>query len=332
MKIYYFSVLGASVGATTPRRTALRRLVAPLSLLTVAVFGLAPFPAQASWPIGDNQSVLTSVATATGGGFWVQLDSTSADNSPSGTLSEDGAPVFESIPDRGTIAAIPGRYGYWVVSNLGKITARGDAPQLCNGQLSTCSGFPARPSPSQYIVAAAASLTGRGLWAVGRDGKVWTAGDARPFGDVQKETRVKDNPLGKPLVPTGIAAINTGRGYYIVMSDGGVFSFGDAKFYGSTGGVRPGGHNITGIALCSWDYWNTVGYWLVLDDGSILAFGQAPWWGDPDGNGRKITGIVSFPVPAPGQLEARTQGYAAVSDDGELHVVRGTSWSRDDAQ
>jgi hypothetical protein len=215
----------------------------------------------------------------------------------------------------------------WVVSNTGKITARGEATQLCNGQLSTCSGFPKQPSPWQYIVAAAAIPTGRGLWAVGRGGKLWTAGDARPLGDVQNQTKVRDNPLGTPLVPVAIVATPTGRGYYIAMSDGGVFTFGDAKFFGSTGGVRPDGHSITGIALCYLDYYTTVGYWLVADDGSVLAFGKAPWWGDPDGNGRKTTGITSFPIPSVFQLEERSQGYALVTDDGELHFVRGTSSS-----
>jgi hypothetical protein len=45
-------------------------------------------------------------------------------------------------------------------------------------------------------------------------------------------------------------ATPTGQGYYILISDGGVYSFvGDAVFYGSTGGSRHEGHDLTGIAL-----------------------------------------------------------------------------------
>ena len=45
------------------------------------------------------ESTLTSVATAPGGGFWVQVDGTSG-NYSSGTFAKDGAPAFENFPDR----------------------------------------------------------------------------------------------------------------------------------------------------------------------------------------------------------------------------------------
>src|ERR1700678_1553084 len=68
-------------------------------------------------------------------------------------------------------------------------------------------------------------------------------------------------------LPAGSFATPTGLGYYIVMADGGVHARGDAAFYGSTGGSRPGGHDVTGIAL-SYDLRGNVnGYWLVADDG-----------------------------------------------------------------
>ena len=95
-------------------------------------------------------------------------------------------------------------------------------------------------------------------------------GDAKPYGDVRNEPPI-----------TGIDSTPTGKGYYIVAADGGVLSFGDAKFYGSTGGNKPGGHNLTGIAISIDANRNINGYWLVADDTTVLTFGDAPFWGPP---------------------------------------------------
>src|SRR5271156_6643637 len=72
-------------------------------------------------------------------------------------------------------------------------------------------------------------------------------------------------------------------------------SFGDAVFYGSTGGTKPNGHPISGIAT-SIDATGAVnGYWLVIRDGGVLSFGSAPFWGSSGGNDSVVTSIVSFP-------------------------------------
>jgi hypothetical protein len=224
-----------------------------LGVLGVAMLGLSPVPADASRPlfgILEGEQDVTSVAAAPGGGFWVQLDKYPALPGFFGygeTLVKDGAPALENFGWRGSIAAIPGRNGYWVVDVWGNISSRGDAPQICNGQLSDCSGYRVQIE----IVGAAATPSGNGLWALDREGKVWTTGDAQPYGDVQDD----------PQVPTGIVATPSGKGYYIVLEDGGVFSFGDAVFYGSTGGKKPGGHAVTGMALS------------VGDDGKSMAIG-----------------------------------------------------------
>jgi hypothetical protein len=112
------------------------------------------------------------------------------------------------------------------------------------------------------------SISCQGLWALGRNGKVWTAGDAVPYGDVQED----------PQIATGIVATPSGNGYYIVMEDGGIFAFGDAVFFGSTGGSRPGGFHITGIALSIGEDGSVNGYWLVNEDGGVLAFGGVSRW------------------------------------------------------
>jgi hypothetical protein len=299
----------------TYRIAALRRLGALLSLLTLGGLGLTPNNAHASRPVWlPVASDLTSIAAAPGGGFWVQLDHYApyANSTPprGETVVVDGAPYFGQATDRGSIAAIPGRNGYWIVAPKGPILNFGDAPPLCDGDLSNCSDFPGIPSNSEIIVGAAATPTGQGLWAVSRNGTLWTAGDAQPYGDVQND----------PQVVTGIAATPSGKGYYIVMEDGGVFSFGDAVFFGSTGGKRPGGHDVTGIALSIGEDGNVNGYWLTAVDGGVFTFGQAPFWGSAGINPTKVTSIVSFPAHVPGQTPQRTRGYALVHEGGNVGV------------
>jgi hypothetical protein len=114
---------------------------------------------------------------------------------------------------------------------------------------------------------------------------VWTAGNVVSYGDVTSDNRT----------PSGIVATPSGLGYYVVMNDGGVFSFGDAEFYGSTGGNKPGGHDVTGLAL-SYDLSGKQnGYWLVADDGGIFTFGDAPFLGSTGGNdgGSFVSSIVT---------------------------------------
>jgi hypothetical protein len=118
--------------------------------------------------------------------------------------------VFEDVEKAGSIAAIPGRDGYWIVTAEGEIHPRGDdVPSLCSNNLKNCSRF--KGIASGIIVGAAARPNGQGLWALGRDGAVWTAGDAKSYGDV----------IGDSAIPTGIVATPTGNGYYIVLDDGG---------------------------------------------------------------------------------------------------------------
>jgi hypothetical protein len=117
---------------------------------------------------------------------------------------------------------------------------------------------------------------------------------------------------------TGIIGTPSGNGYYIVASDGGVFSFGDAEFHGSTGGHKPGGHEVTGIAISINASGQVNGYWLVADDGGVFTFGQAPFWGSTGGNdgGSPVISITSFP------RFTQTQGYAWVHANGSI----GAAW------
>ena len=266
-------------------------------LLLLLVFGFATTPATASQPYLPAGSNYTSIAAAPGGGFWVQLDSNDYPPRPK-TLAIEGAPQYESVNEVGSITAIPGKNGYWVVTWEGEIHARGDAPNLCHGDLEKCSGF---REFSRGILAADASPHGDGLWAVDNEGAVWTAGNVQSYGDV----------MGANGYPTDIAATPSGRGYYIVSTDGGVHARGDAVFYGSTGGNPPGGHDVTGIAL-SYDILGKVnGYWLIGSDGEVHPFGDALKLGSTGGApGRgSVSNIVTRP-------DGRS--YAWVYKDGKV--------------
>jgi hypothetical protein len=299
---------GAMPFPRTLTRSTPRCYAALVSLVTLTILNLAPTGASASFPLlpYDGSRVTSIAATRNGDGFWVQLDTQELAR----TISLYGAPELGSVDLDGSIAAIPGRNAYWVVTYNGEIHQRGGAPLLCSNNLRNCSGYQNARDP---IVGAAARPNGQGLWALSYDGKVWTAGDAQSYGDVAWVT----NP---DVVPTGIVATPSGNGYYIVASDGGVFTFGDAVFFGSTGGNPPGGRYITGIALSITDDGQVNGYWLVNKDGEVFAFGNAPFFGSSGGNAGSnyVTSIVSYPSPAPGQAPQRTLGYAWVHTNGQV--------------
>jgi hypothetical protein len=280
------------------------RYIPSAALVAMIIFCLvSAMSAKASQPNLPPNGNFTSIAAAPFGGFWVQAD----DGSRTGTYAIDGAPQFPTVAVVGSIAAIPAAspsaQGYWVVAPNGDIYNRGAATELCGGKLANCTGF--RYSSTRYITAAAASPKGTGLWAVDNQGAVWTAGDVPALGDVTHEVHP----------PTAIASTPSGEGYYILISDGGVYSFGDAEFRGSTGGNRPGGHDLTGIALSYDRLGNVNGYWLVGSDGGIHAFGDAAFLGSTGGGPGR--GAVSNIVSRPGG-----RSYAWVYKDGRVELSR----------
>lgn len=253
------------------------------SLLAVGFAAGAEASGRGGWngrAISDQ--VLTSIAAAPGGGYWTQTDRMDpVFEGVSRTEAHDGAVDLGTSDTRGSIVS-RSQGGYWIVGFNGEIVAKGAAPELCGGDLSTCSGFK-KDMETKQIVAAAATPSGKGLYAVGRDGAVWTAGDAISHGDV----------IGDGAVPTGIATTPEG-GYYIVMHDGGVHAR-NATFYGSTGGTPPGGHEVTGIAVSRDAAGRTDGYWLVATDGGVHPFGSAPFLGSTGGDngGSRVLGIAA---------------------------------------
>lgn len=241
---------------------------------TLAVPAAAP---AASSRVESKSFDLTSVAPALHGGYWVQ-------SAARGTVGFGGADPFGGVRGEGTIVANPAGQGYWVVTGAGDIYARGNAPFLCGGKLSNCTGF-----NGGKIVGAAATATGGGLYALTSDGRVYAAGDATYAGDPSQD-------LGWTTA-TGIAA-TPGGGYYVVDEDGHVFRFGsDAPDHGSFDGRSEA--KITGIAVHTktndTGLRYAAGYWLVGETGGVHAFGGAPFRGSGGGNQRNITGIAATP-------------------------------------
>lgn len=266
--------------------------------MVAIIYGVFPtLSVRASYPVSSYGS-LTSIAAAPGGGYWVQVDARSS-TQPAYTRSIDGAPDLGSIDTGGTIMAVPGRNAFLVVSKFGRIFAAGNVTALCGGQVSGCSSYPTNPSGSQRIVGATITPDREGMWVITANRKVYALGDAKWYGDVNDSK-----------VPVAILSTPTGKGYYVVNDDGGVFTFGDAKFFGSTGGKRPSGRYITGMALSLNAARQVNGYWLVGEDGGIYSFGDAPFLGSSGGKDKLVvTGITS-------RQEGRS--YAWVNTSGQV--------------
>jgi len=134
-------------------------------VFAMAGVGLMVPPAHAYIPAGsENGENFTSIAAAPNGGYWVQVDG--ENGAPDETRAINGAPSFQSVGQPGTIAAIPGQEGYWVVTRDGVIHSRGTVPtgpELGCQRLSDCSGYPSDPSSNEYVTAAAAHPSGLGL-------------------------------------------------------------------------------------------------------------------------------------------------------------------------
>ncbi|HET9771143.1 MAG TPA: hypothetical protein VFS16_09665, partial [Acidimicrobiia bacterium] len=136
-----------------------------------------------------------------------------------------------------------------------------------------------------------------GYWMVGRDGGIFSYGDAAFSGSTG------DIKLNQPIV--GMAADPDGKGYWFVAADGGVFAF-DAPFFGSTGGMKLN-KPIVGMAATP----TGQGYYLVASDGGIFSFGDADFRGS--------TGDIKLNKPIVGMAAARNgRGYWLVASDGGI--------------
>jgi hypothetical protein len=152
-------------------------------------------------------------------------------------------------------------------------------------------------SLNRPLVGMATTADGAGYWLVGRDGGIFTFGDATFHGSTGSLT------LNKPIV--GMAGDPATGGYWTVGADGGIFSF-DSPFFGSTGSLtlnKP----IVGMAATP----DGGGYWLVASDGGIFAFGNAAFFGS--------TGSLTLNKPIVGMAATPDGGgYWLVGRDGGI--------------
>ncbi len=124
------------------------------------------------------------------------------------------------------------------------------------------------------IVGIAATPDDRGYYIVGKDGGVFTFGDANFFGSVPGLGLKVNNIVG--IVPTP-----DNGGYYLVGKDGGVFTFGDAVYQGSLPAQGQSVNDVVGIALPA----RGGGYWLARASGAVAHFGGAAALGSAPGGG-----------------------------------------------
>jgi hypothetical protein len=183
--------------------------------------------------------------------------------------------------------------GYWGVTGLGAVAARGGAADA---------GSHAGKPLAWLVKGAAATPSGQGYWLVASDGGVFTFGDAGFFGSTGALR------LAKPIV--GMAASPSGRGYWLVASDGGIFTFGDAVFSGSQGDASPA-DPVVGMAATP----TGRGYWLATAAGAVKAFGDAPATGALSSRPNlPVVGIAGTPSGRGFWLAAADGGIFAFGD------------------
>ena len=142
--------------------------------------------------------------------------------------------------------------GYWGITGLGGVAARGGAPDAGS----------AAGAPLAWLVkGGAATPSGRGYWLVASDGGIFSFGDAAFFGSRG------GSATGDRFV--GMAAGPTGRGYWLTSADGAVFPFGDA----APAGALTAAPNLPVVGMAATP--TGRGYWLVSADGAVFTFGDA---------------------------------------------------------
>ncbi len=151
-------------------------------------------------------------------------------------------------------------------------------------QLQALSGGATRARPVPAYTAMAGDGTTAGYWIAGRDGGVFT------YGNASFEGSMGGKALAAPVV--GMSSTPSGKGYWLVASDGGVFTFGDAGYHGSMGG-KPLNAAVMGIARTA----DGGGYWLAAEDGGIFSFGDAGFYGSMGGKplNAPMVGIAATP-------------------------------------
>ena len=223
----------------------------------------------------------------------------------------------------------PGKSGYWMLGEDGKVFAFGDATVMGDtvGRMGGAKAVHIEPTPNyggywinddrgnvygfgnaahlgnasgllagEKVTSLSGTPSGAGYWLFTSKGRVFNFGDAGKFGDLAAITL--NGPI-QSSIPTP-----SGKGYFMVGSDGGVFAFGDAVFRGSMGATKL---NQPVMALVPTS--TSQGYWLVASDGGIFAFGDAKFRGS--------MGATKLNKPVVGMVRYGA-GYLMVGADGGI--------------
>lgn len=158
-------------------------------------------------------------------------------------------------------AATPDNDGIVALTNTGVVVStNGDAPYPAvegavavatvepngvwrlqsNGRVDGVDGAPSADTKLNHAVAIASVPEGTGFWAVNREGRVATYGDAENAGDAEPEPLppevAKVFPKGNPIPVVAITAAPNG-GYWITRDNGLVTALGGAPKLGGTAGL-----------------------------------------------------------------------------------------------
>ena len=142
--------------------------------------------------------------------------------------------------------------------------------------------------------------SGKGYWTLNKNGLVQAFGDATNLGAMQM------SKLAKGETPASLSATPSGNGYWVFTNRGRAIAFGDAPFLGDVSTLK-----LNGPVLGSVGTPTGKGYYMVASDGGIFAFGDAAFGGSMGGT--KLNAPVQSLVP-----DSDGTGYWLVASDGGI--------------
>jgi hypothetical protein len=135
------------------------------------------------------------------------------------------------------MVSTPHGHGYWLVAADGGVFNFGSAKFFGNTYTLGLTGLTGSHPLNASIAGIASTPSGKGYWLVGKDGGVFSFGNASYLGSTYTlglTGLTGSHPLNKPVV--GIASVsdvNGHQGIYLWAADGGVFNLGVATYQGS---------------------------------------------------------------------------------------------------
>jgi myo-inositol-hexaphosphate 3-phosphohydrolase len=138
-----------------------------------------------------------------------------------------------------------------------------------------------------------------GYWMVGSDGRVYSFGDAKSYGDAS---------LAGGAQAVDVEPTPSGNGYWVIDDQGHVFAKGDAKALGDVSrSILSPAEVITSLSATK----SGNGYWVFTSVGRAIPFGDAVFYGDM--RDTKLNGPVLDSIPT-----ASGKGYYMVGSDGGI--------------